>query len=315
MRKNMCYSLFMAAYTPSPDVWNPPQAVIDAGNRSQSQYNPYRRIQSGEETQLRVWPAVKRFRDVVMTLFPGFSSGGMKRSPRREPIVGRVRDPHEEGRAIDFMTRNPSVGDPLANWLVLHSNELGIQLVMWRGTEWSASSYLPKFERITGNPHNDHIHMEFNDTVREMSPEEMERRIRSAFSTNQTVNQQIQTQQTQTTDINQTQGNTNQLPAHRIPDLPVTSAYTQTVEQSEDTPSADVNDENENVTMLSPQELQEKASYIQMIERNKINIAIGVGLLILGGIGFVIYRHKMKQKAVATETKTVKNGRRKIRVR
>ncbi len=125
----------MAAYTPSPDVWNPPQAVIDAGNRSQSQYNPYRRIQSGEETQLRVWPAVKRFRDVVMTLFRGFSSGGMKRSPRREPVVGRVRDPHEEGRAIDFMTRNPSVGDPLANWLVLHSNELGIQLVMWRGTD------------------------------------------------------------------------------------------------------------------------------------------------------------------------------------
>lgn len=241
----------MAAYTPSPDVWNPPQAVIDAGNRSQSQYNPYRRIQSGEETQLRVWPAVKRFRDVVMTLFRGFSSGGMKRSPRREPVVGRVRDPHEEGRAIDFMTRNPSVGDPLANWLVLHSNELGIQLVMWRGTEWSASSYLPKFERITGNPHNDHIHIEFNDTVKEMSPEEMERRIRNAFSTNQEINQQIQTQQTQQTQTTET----NQLPAHRIPDLPTTSAYTETVEQSEETPSADVNDENENVTMLSPQEL------------------------------------------------------------
>ena len=267
----------MAAYTPSPDVWNPPQAVIDAGNRSQSQYNPYRRIQSGEETQLRVWPAVKRFRDVVMTLFRGFSSGGMKRSPRREPVVGRVRDPHEEGRAIDFMTRNPSVGDPLANWLVLHANELGIQLVMWRGTEWSASSYLPKFERITGNPHNDHIHIEFNDTVRELSPEEMERRIRT--------------------------------------DLPTTSAYTETVEQSEETPSADVNDENENVTMLSPQELQEKASYIQMIERNKINIAIGIGILILGGIGFVIYRHKMKQKLAATEIKKVKNGRRRIRIR
>ncbi len=200
----------------------------------------------------------------------------MKRSPRREPVVGRVRDPHEEGRAIDFMTRNPSVGDPLANWLVLHANELGIQLVMWRGTEWSASSYLPKFERITGNPHNDHIHMEFNDTVKEMSPEEMERRIRNAFST---------------------------------------SAYTETVEQSEETPSADVNDENENVTMLSPQELQEKASYIQMIERNKINIAIGIGILILGGIGFVIYRHKMKQKLAATEIKKVKNGRRRIRIR
>lgn len=66
--------------------------------------------------------------------------------------------------------------------------------------------------------------------------------------------------------------------------------------------------------MLSPQELQEKASYIQMIERNKINIAIGVGILVLGGIGFVIYRHKMKQKA-ATEIKIVKNGRRKVRVR
>lgn len=52
-----------------------------------------------------------------------------------------------------------------------------------------------------------------------------------------------------------------------------------------------------------------------MIERNKINIAIGVGLLILGGIGFVIYRHKMKQKAVIVEIKKVKNGRRKIRVR
>lgn len=301
----------MSAYTPSPNVWNPPQAVIDAGNRSQSQYNPYRRIQSGEETQLRVWPAVKRFRDVVMTLFPGFSSGGMKRSPRREPIVGRIRDPHEEGRAIDFMTRSPEVGDPLANWLVLHSNELGIQLVMWRGTEWSASSHLPKFERITGNPHNDHIHMEFNDTIKEMSPEEIERRIRSAFSTNQTVNQQVQAQETQA--IQETQA--TQLPAHRIPDLPVTSAYVQTVEQSEDTPSADINDENENVTMLSPQELQEKASYIQMIERNKINIAIGVGLLILGGIGFAIYKHKTKQKVNVEEMKKVKNGRRKIRVR
>lgn len=51
-----------------------------------------------------------------------------------------------------------------------------------------------------------------------------------------------------------------------------------------------------------------------MIERNKINIAIGVGILVLGGIGFVIYRHKMKQKA-ATEIKIVKNGRRKVRVR
>lgn len=85
---------------------------------------------------------------------------------------------------------------------------------MWRGTEWSASSYLPKFERITGNPHNDHIHIEFNDTVKEMSPEEMERRIRNAFSTNQEINQQIQTQQTQQTQTTET----NQLPAHRIPD-------------------------------------------------------------------------------------------------
>ncbi len=143
-----------------------------------------------------------------------------------------------------------------------------------------------------------------------MSPEEMERRIRNAFSTNQEINQQIQTQQTQQTQTTET----NQLPAHRIPDLPTTSAYTETVEQSEETPSADVNDENENVTMLSPQELQEKASYIQMIERNKINIAICVGILVLGGIGFVIYRHKMKQKA-ATEIKIVKNGRRKVRVR
>lgn len=267
----------MALYSPSPTVWNPPQAVIQAGDGSHSQYNAYRRIQAGEETQLRVWPSVKKFRDVVMTLFPGFSSGGMKRSPRRDPVVGRIRDPHEEGRAIDFMTRDPNVADPLANWLVTHAADLGVQLVMWRGTEWSASNSLPKWERITGNPHNDHIHMEFNDTVKDITPEEMERRIRAAFSP-------------------------------QAPTIPEP-----TIEQSEDTPSADVSQENDNVTMLTPDELAGKVSYLQTLEKNKLYIALGVGILILGGIGFILYKHKLKQsKALeAKPINTVKNGRRK----
>lgn len=303
----------MSAYTPSPEVWNPTPSVIEAGNSSRSQYNPYRRIQANEETQLRVWPSVKRFRDVVMTLFPGFSSGGIKRSPRREPIVGRIRDPHEEGRAIDFMTRNPEVGDPLANWLVLHAQDLGVQLVMWRGTEWSSSDRLPKFERIEGNPHNDHVHMEFNDTVKEMSPEEIEIRIRRAFSSNQQPsNQSVNNTQQLTED---TRNNTiNTTITNRTLELPNTPINTPTIEQSEDVPSANLAQENERVTMLSPEELSQKAFYLQTLEKNKIYIAIGIATIILGGIGYVIYKRKLKQKSTNSINK-VSNGKNKKKIK
>src|SRR5215207_2453810 len=63
------------------------------------------------------------------------------------PIVG--------GRA------NSTVGDPIANWLVVNASAIGVQYLIWNRVRWSGGRRKEKFARYTGpNPHRDHIHVE-----------------------------------------------------------------------------------------------------------------------------------------------------------
>jgi hypothetical protein len=73
---------------------------------------------------------------------------------------------HGTGRAIDLMMpRDDTRGDEIGDWLIEHAAELGIQLVIWRGTIWSvARDPFGSFRPYTGpSSHDDHLHVELNE--------------------------------------------------------------------------------------------------------------------------------------------------------
>ena len=74
---------------------------------------------------------------------------------------------HGSGRALDIMIpldrgdADNGIGDPIANWLIAHSAEIGIQYLIWDRTQWSGSRTSGRVRAYTGpNPHIDHIHAE-----------------------------------------------------------------------------------------------------------------------------------------------------------
>lgn len=144
----------------STSRWFPPQDVLAAGESARVGYRLGSIVQEGESTQKSIPNSLHALRDWVVARHPEVSSGGMRRSPEKPNTPGRRRDPHEEGIAIDFMTHN---GDSLANWLVSHAQEIGIQYVLWNKYEWSASHLGPRWENYTGaESHDDHVHMELS---------------------------------------------------------------------------------------------------------------------------------------------------------
>ena len=76
---------------------------------------------------------------------------------------------HGTGRAIDLAIpvrdgdANNELGDPVANWLVMHSSRIGVQLIIWDRTAWVGRLSGAKDVPYTGpDPHIDHIHVELN---------------------------------------------------------------------------------------------------------------------------------------------------------
>ncbi|MEI7447948.1 MAG: hypothetical protein WCK28_23875, partial [Burkholderiales bacterium] len=102
----------------------------------------------------------------------GVRSVGTRRSPAKASTAGRERDLHEDGRGADVMIAAPATpqgdatGDALAALLISHADRLGVQLVIWRGTEWAASRVGAAWEDYTGAEfHRDHVHVELSPEV------------------------------------------------------------------------------------------------------------------------------------------------------
>jgi hypothetical protein len=98
--------------------------------------------------------------------FPGISSiGGYSCRPNTANTA--KMSVHGSGRALDIMIpldrgdADNGIGDPIANWLIAHSSEIGIQYLIWDRTQWSGSRTSSRVRAYTGpNPHIDHIHAE-----------------------------------------------------------------------------------------------------------------------------------------------------------
>ena len=84
------------------------------------------------------------------------------------PINGNsaVTSIHAVGRAVDIFIpldggeADNGLGDSLANYLMVHATEMGIQRVIWDLTVWSAGGV----PRAYGgeHPHHDHLHVELS---------------------------------------------------------------------------------------------------------------------------------------------------------
>jgi len=57
-----------------------------------------------------------------------------------------------------------TVGDAIANWLVVNAEDLGVQFIIWDQTKWNASYSSNKAKPYGGTvPHIDHIHVELDN--------------------------------------------------------------------------------------------------------------------------------------------------------
>jgi hypothetical protein len=98
--------------------------------------------------------------------FDGISSiGGY--SCRQNTANPAKMSVHGSGRALDIMiplssgAADNDVGDEIANWLIAHSTEIGVQYLIWDRTQWSGSRTSDRVRPYTGpNPHIDHLHVE-----------------------------------------------------------------------------------------------------------------------------------------------------------
>ena len=108
-------------------------------------------------------------RDYIMLYFPqAWSIGGYA----CRPIVGdsNSMSVHATGRALDIMIEtvdgsnaDNTAGDVIGNWLIEHSELIGIQMIIWDRWIWNASLDPPKDHDYTGqHPHNDHLHVELS---------------------------------------------------------------------------------------------------------------------------------------------------------
>lgn len=166
--------------------WEPDAFTVARGNAFQGVI-PYAGgtalAADGETTQKPVLPAVEAFGRWVAS-WPGIRSAGMRRSPAKPSTAGRVRDIHEEGRAVDAMIAAPNTaagnaaGDALSAFLVQNADRLGIQGIIWRGREWYASRSGAAWEPYDGgDSHTSHPHIEFSPIVASWGADGMRQRI------------------------------------------------------------------------------------------------------------------------------------------
>lgn len=108
-------------------------------------------------------------RSWMMEAFPQISSiGGY--SCRHINGDSSTMSVHATGRALDVFIplhagdADNDLGDPVANYLIEHAEEIGIQLIIWDRWSWGPHRRSGAKERSYGgaHPHHDHLHVEIS---------------------------------------------------------------------------------------------------------------------------------------------------------
>lgn len=163
-------------------AWAISDDALDAGRLARVVYTgaPLRseipaQYRGATRTQLPVSPGLRVLRDHIVQAFPIVRTTYMP--GRSRPMVDSQRlDMHQTGRAVDFMVpmqgRSANrAGDALANYLVAHAETMGVQLVIWDRSVWSAGQPAARrFSAYHGEAaHDDHLHVEVSTAAAERS--------------------------------------------------------------------------------------------------------------------------------------------------
>lgn len=141
--------------------WIPPDDVLGIANQ---QYLPYSGAPTSCSGNLRA--GTREFAEFLKREFEGATSyGGYAcRANTANPSQYSV---HASGRAIDLFVplagseADNDLGDPIANYLIMNAQEIGVEFVVWDRTSWGAHRDAPKHRAYTGpHPHHDHLHIE-----------------------------------------------------------------------------------------------------------------------------------------------------------
>ncbi len=148
------------------DYWKIPTDILAIGEKQ------YIRYDSPPQ-----WPGncsstfsegAQQLRLYIMQRFPSVTKiGGY--NCRENSANKKQTSVHGVGRALDIMIpllhgkANNIIGDPIANWLIINAQAIGIQYIIWNRTYWNGSGHGKKHGFYTAkNPHVDHIHIELN---------------------------------------------------------------------------------------------------------------------------------------------------------
>ena len=169
-----------------PARWTPSPTARAAGESATVRYTNPTIIQPGEAPQKPLAPYAVALSRVLRETFPFLTGAGLARASDRRQQVGQRRDVHEEGRALDLgvprAVRGTTQGDDVADWIVTHADLLGVQGVVWRGTDWFPERSMRWRARSTETDHDDHLHVEVSAEAGRWPESEAERRVQAALA-------------------------------------------------------------------------------------------------------------------------------------
>jgi hypothetical protein len=143
--------------------WQPPADVTAI---SDQQYLPYSGAPSSCSGTFR--PGTRDFAEFLKREFVGATSYGGYACRANTANTSQL-SVHASGRAIDLFVplyggeADNDLGDPIAEYLIMNAQALGIEFIVWDRTSWGASRSAPKQRAYTGpHPHHDHLHIELS---------------------------------------------------------------------------------------------------------------------------------------------------------
>lgn len=149
-------------------AWKLPASVKTAGEQQHVAYDSPPKWSGGKNCTGTFTKGAAKLKAHLLSKYDGISTiGGY--ACRQNTANKAETSVHGTGRALDIMIptikgkADNTVGDEIANWLVVNAEDIGVQFIVWDQTKWNASYSSNKAKPYTGpNPHVDHIHVELD---------------------------------------------------------------------------------------------------------------------------------------------------------
>jgi hypothetical protein len=153
--------------------WTLPSNVLAVGATVRVTYDEAPKWTGSAACAGKLKPGGHKLGEYLIEHFAVVSSVGGYACRRNTADASRM-SVHGSGRALDVFiptaggAADNTQGDKVANWLVLHAQRIGVQLVIWDRTIWRSSG---RNDGAYGgpNPHVDHIHVELTNEAAAMS--------------------------------------------------------------------------------------------------------------------------------------------------